>query len=210
MQAGQFGFTTQVKDSIGTAVAQNLILTVQLSRIPVISSILNAASFGSNGIAAPGSMLSVFASNLGLKDQFSGFPNTNLNGVSVTFNGSQVPLFALAASQNQINILAPENLPESGTVDVKVTSPTGTSASFPLQMQPARPGIFRLRDPSDSNRTYGLALLANTAWLAIPAGTATALKIPANCSDDAVNVQSSCGQPVRPGDVVQIYVTGFD
>jgi uncharacterized protein (TIGR03437 family) len=177
--------------------------------MPVVSSILNGASFGSSGFAAPGSILSIFCSNLGSDEQLSAFPNTNVRGVSVTFNGTQAPIFAVVPTQNQINVLAPENLQDSGMVNVVVTTPIGTSAAYPLLMQPARPGIFGLTDPSDRSRRYGLGLLANTAWLAVPSAVAAAVRIPLNCTADHVSRQSICGQPLVAGDIAQLYVTGL-
>ena len=208
-QVGAFPLTVQVRDSAGTVATQRLTLTVLPSRMPVVSSIVNGASFGSSGFAAPGSILSIFCSNLGTNEQLSAFPSTNVSGVSVAFNGTQVPIFAVVPSQNQINVLAPDNLQDSGVVNVVVTTPTGISTAYPLQMQPARPGIFGLVDPSDRSRRYGLALLANTSWLAIPSAVAAAVRIPTNCSAEHVSVQSICGQPLAGGDIAPLYLTGL-
>jgi uncharacterized protein (TIGR03437 family) len=67
--------------------------------------------------------------------------------------------------------------------------------------------MYFLADPSTKNRFNALAQFNNTAWLAMPASTAAALKIPA-CTPD-FNPLSMCGQPAAPGDVLVLYGTGL-
>src|SRR6185369_14767802 len=103
-----------------------------------VTAVVNGASFSqTNIVAAPGSILSLFGCNFGFNDNFSAFPATSFQGLSVTFNGTAGPLFAVAAAANQINVLAPTELPETGTVKVQVISSTGPSGTFTLQMAPA-------------------------------------------------------------------------
>lgn len=207
-QSGQFPAQFQVQDSNGATAKLSLTLTVEIPK-PAISSVVNGASFAPGSLAAPGSILSVFASSLGTQDQLNGFPATSLDGVTVTLNGSPAPLFAVAATKSQINFFAPWDLPTSGEVSVVVTSPNGASQAYQLQMAPAAPGIFRLADPSKPGRQYAVALLSGTAWLPIPSATAAALHLPSNCSSGLVNKQSACGQPARAGDVLEIFTTGL-
>ena len=131
-----------------------------------ISAITNGASFLNTGTAAPEEMISLFANGLGSTNQLTGvFPATTAQGVSVTINGIAAPIFALAATGSQINLIVPSETPTTGTVQVQLTTPTGTSLDFPLIMSAAVPGIFLISDPSNPSAAncrgavcqYGLA-----------------------------------------------------
>ena len=176
---------------------------------PAISALVNAGSFAPNSPAAPGSLLSMFLTNLSGQSSTGLFPSTTFDGLSVTFNGIPAPLFAVVPQAGQINVLAPAELAESGQVDVRITTTAGGSAVFPLQMTSASPGIFRINDPSDSNRHFAAAQLANTAWLAIPDSVAQAFGIPIDCAARGVSPAAQCGHPLRPGEFLQLYMTGL-
>ncbi|PYT28590.1 MAG: hypothetical protein DMG58_18210 [Acidobacteria bacterium] len=118
-------------------------------------------------------------------------------------------MFAVAASSNQINVLAPTELPEFGNVSVQVIGPGGSSSLLQVQMAPTAPGIFRLTDPSGVVPNNAAVLFANTAWLALPDSLATALHLPENCSASGMNPASYCAQPAHPGDYLQVFVTGL-
>ena len=172
-----------------------------------ISAIVSNASFGSSGTAAPGTIVSLFANGLGSADQTSGFPGTVFQNVSVSFNGTAAPLFHLVATQGQIDLLVPLELPESGTVNVQVNTPAGSTPNFPLKMSPASPGMYFIADPDTKNRFNALAQFNGTAWLDLPASTAAALKIPACAAN--TNPASLCGKPANTGDILVLYGTGF-
>jgi uncharacterized protein (TIGR03437 family) len=174
-----------------------------------ISAVVNAASFLNTDTAAPEEMLSIFANGLGSTNQLYGFPATTVEGVSVTLNGIPAPVIALAASGSQINVVAPSNLPTTGTVQVQLTTPTGTSIDYPLIMNPAVPGIFLVTVPSNPTADIAVAQFANTVWLVVPTSAATALQIPQNCTESNANPLSICGQPAAPGDYLVLYVTGL-
>jgi len=174
-----------------------------------ISSVVNAASFLNTDTAAPEEMISIFANGLGSTDQLYGFPATTVDGVSVTINGIPTPVTALAASGSQINLVVPSNLPTTGTVQVQLTTPTGTSIDFPLIMSPAVPGIFLVNDPSNPTADIAVAQFANTVWLVVPTSAAAALQIPQNCTESKANPLSICGQPAAPGDYLVLYTTGL-
>ena len=186
---------------------------------PTVGGIVSSASFAPNAPAAPGSILAVFGQNFGmLKDGFL-FPSTQFEaeGVSVLFDGTAAPLFGVFGDTPfpQINVLAPTDLPEMGQVQVEVTNSAGTSDVFILPMAPASTGIYRA-DPV--GRMYAAALVAfdpdvpnrgPTRHLAIPASTAVTLGIPTNCKADGVAPLADCGEPVSPGVILQIFVTGL-
>jgi len=88
-----------------------------------ITSLVSNASFASDRTTAPGSIVTIFANGLGSTDQPSGFPATKFQGIQVTFNGTPAPLFHLVAStaQQQIDLVVPNELPTSGTVNVQLS-----------------------------------------------------------------------------------------
>ena len=164
-----------------------------------ISSVVSNASFGSAGVISPGSIVSVFANGLGTNDQ----------STSVLFNGTAAPLFHVTASQGQIDLLVPYELPVSGTVNVQLRTATGNGLNYPVKMAAATPSLYFLADPAMAGRNNVLAQFNNTAWLALPDSTAAALKIPGNCSAAGVNAASLCGQPALAGDYLVLYTTGL-
>jgi uncharacterized protein (TIGR03437 family) len=174
-----------------------------------ISAVVNAGSFLNTNTAAPEEMVSIFANGLGTTNQLYGFPATTVEGVSVTFNGIAAPIVALAATGSQLNVVMPSNLPTTGTVQVQLTTPTGTSVDFPLIMSPAVPGIFLVSDPSNPTADIAVAQFANTVWLVLPTSAASALQVPQNCTVSNANPLSICGQPAAPGDYLVLYLTGL-
>ena len=176
---------------------------------PSIGAVVSAGSFAPNGAAAPGSILSLFVTNVLGETNTGLFPATEFAGLSVSFNGIPAPLFAVAPEAGQINVLAPLELPETGEVDVRIITAGGASAVFPLQMTSASPGIFLIHDPSNPSRRFAAAQLANTAWLAVPDGVAQALGLPTDCAAQGISPDSYCGRPLRPGDHLQLFLTGL-
>ncbi|MDQ6699150.1 MAG: IPT/TIG domain-containing protein [Acidobacteriota bacterium] len=174
-----------------------------------IGSVVNNASFASAGTASPGSIVSVFANGIGSTDQSLGFPATTFQGVSVSFNGTPAPIFHLTASQGQIDLLVPYELPTSGNVSVQLKTSTSTSLNYMLAMSPAAPGLYFLADPSTKGRFNVLAQFNNTVWLAMPEAMAAALKIPSGCTASNLNPLTLCGQPAAPGDFLVLYTTGL-
>ena len=176
-----------------------------------LTSILNNASFApaSIGTAAPGSFVTVYANGLGSTDQLTGFPATKFQGLQVTFNGIAAPLFHLIATgtPQQIDLLVPNELPTTGTVNVQLTTPTALYPNYTLNMVPASPGWYRIADPVVKTRFNVIAQFANTVWLALPASTTAALKAPACTS--STDPLSLCGQPATIGDYLVIYATGL-
>ncbi len=175
--------------------------------VPTVSAPLNAASFRSPGVVSAGAILSVFGTGFGTQDNYSVFPATAVNGVRVQFGTTPAPVFAFAATGGQINVLAPTDLPSTGTVSLTVQNPAGLSASQTVTLAPATPGIFFYSDPGVSTRRNAVAVAANTAWIAMPTAMAARMNLPTNCG--SLVPAAVCGQPAHRGDYVQIYVTGL-
>lgn len=115
------------------------------AQTPVVGAggVINAAN--GNGTVAPGSLVSIFGSNLGASvAQADTIPlSTSLGNVSVTFNGVPAPL--LFVSSGQINAQLPWNVLQSGTAGtatVVVTNNKQVSTAQTLQVGPFSPGIF--------------------------------------------------------------------
>jgi uncharacterized protein (TIGR03437 family) len=174
---------------------------------PFVSAVLNAGSFRSPGTVAPGSIVSIFGTGFGPSDSLATFPMTTVNNTTVTFNNTPAPLFAVAALEGQINALVPTELPTSGTVDVMIKDSNGTSSVQTLNLAPAVPGMFFLADPSLPSRRNAIALLADSAWIAMPVSMGAALGLPA--AGPEIGKGSTCAQPAHVGDVLQLFVTGL-
>ena len=194
---------------IGGQTSSEVILPVSGEGIPVVCSAVNAASFEADAPAAPGSIMSLFAMNIGEQENLRAFPAVDFNDMSVTFNSLPAPLFAVVPANGQINLLAPTELPEMGEVEVRITNAIGESMAFSLEMTSANPGIFRVTDPSEPDRVFAAALLNGTRWFALPDSTAAALGLPTNCAEQRIHRLSFCAQPVAAGDFIQIFVTGL-
>ena len=180
--------------------------------IPVINNVVNAASFGLDGLGSAGAILTIFGSNFGSASDLSLFPATVFNGVSVTFDGVPVPLFALVPGQ--INLLAPTDLPAAGMVEVRVTHSAGVSDAFMLDMRSATPGMFNFpADPTDLTSSIAIATYhvngIDTVWLVTSAATAAAYGIPTDCAANQIDPGSPCGEPAAAGDVLTLWVTGL-
>ena len=194
-----------VNITVGGASSNTVTLLVG-SSVPQINAIVNGATFKA-GTAAPNSFVSIFGSSFGSEDSASNiFPANGFNQVAVLVNGGAVPLYTVAGTKGQINIVLPSELAESGTALVQVTNAQGLSATFQLPLAADSVGVFRIADPSNPGRKNGAVLFSNSAWKVMPLSMAAALGLPSCAS---VTKASVCGQPAKVGDEIQIYLTGL-
>lgn len=196
--------------SVDGVQSNSVTLPVTSEPIPIVYAVDNSATFQRDAVA-PGSIVSIFGLNFGTTNDYSLFPATSYQDVSVTINGTPVPLFAVSGSQSQINAYIPADLPlhsAQGNV-LQVVNPAGTSASYQLSASPDAPGIYRLTDPANASDQSAAALLAGTAWLAISQSLASALNIPTDCAAQHISTLSTCAQAARAGDVVEVFMTGL-
>jgi uncharacterized protein (TIGR03437 family) len=108
--------------------------------------VLNGASFTKGQAVAPGSLVSIFGTNLATTTaSASSVPlSTTLGGVSVTFNNIAAPLVFVshsAANGDQINAQIPYELAGSSSAQVVVNDGTA-SAPQTVQLAAQAPGIF--------------------------------------------------------------------
>ncbi|MCZ6491924.1 MAG: putative Ig domain-containing protein, partial [Acidobacteria bacterium] len=134
------------------------------------NSVVNGASFRaateSGGAVAPGSIVSIFGTDLaGTTEAASAVPlPTTLGDTTVTFNGIEAPLFAISAGQ--INAQVPFTL-LPGEVSVQVKRGSEASAVQTVAVAAVSPGIFAL---SQNGTGQGAVLIANSAIFAAPSG----------------------------------------
>ncbi len=153
--------------------------------------VINAASFAKNQVVAPGSLVSIFGSNLAPSvTSASAIPlPMALAGVSVTFNGITAPLVFVAPGQ--INAQLPWDVlggTQSGTATVVVNTPSGSSPPKSVNIGPFSPGIFAV------SFGVGRAIAINQdGTLAAPVGAVPGLTT----------------HPAKPGDIVILLGTGL-
>ena len=124
--------------------------TLDAQSFPVVSAngVVNSASFASptapNGSLAPGSMATVFGSNLAagpVQATTTTLPTSLGDTDSLTVGAAAAPLFFV--SPGLINFQVPFDTPR-GTVNVAVTRGGKTSAAQRVEIVPASPGIFTM------------------------------------------------------------------
>ncbi len=191
-----------------TAVIQNQSRTVQFTvnavgRIPEVSLVgfVNGASFqqgwvpgstgtifgvglmeGVDGVALPSPNVSAALSAPG-SAQAAGIWPLEFHGVTVTVNGIRAPILGLANinGQEQINIQVPFGIPAPGSVPVVLTNNGSSTTISGVLIAALQPAVFQVAVEGGS---YAAALHADYS-----------LVTPSN--------------PVHPGDVVQLYLTGL-
>lgn len=158
---------------------------------PAIGSagVVNGASFAS-GIQA-GSWVAIFGQNLASAartltsaDLVNGALPTSLGGVSVSINNK--PAYIYYVSPAQINVQAPADA-GTGPVQVTVTNSAGTSAAASATLLAVAPAFF-----------------ASGGFVAAVRSDATII----NGTGAAISGYSTAAA-ARPGDVLQLYGTGF-
>ena len=176
------GYTTPV------TVPVTLVLSAAVpSPAPVITAVVNGASFSANQSIAPNTYVTIVGTNLSTATNtwnnsiVGGQLPTSLNGVTVTFSG--LPGYISYVSPTQINVLAP---PMSGTASVQVNNNGATSSPLTVGAAPESPAFFELSgSQAIATRTdYSYAAKNGT----IPGLTTT---------------------PAKPGDILILWGTGF-
>jgi uncharacterized protein (TIGR03437 family) len=153
---------------------------------PVISAMVNAASFSAGGIV-PGEIATIFGTNLTSDTGInltSGLPlPTTFLKVSVIVNGSPAPLFAIdnVNGQQQINFQVPWEVAGRPNAMVAVANNGGTGPAVAVPVLAAQPGIISY---SAGGNNFGLILHADFQL-------------------------ADTGHPVVAGETVLIYCTGM-
>jgi uncharacterized protein (TIGR03437 family) len=104
-----------------------------------------------------------------------------LAGVSATADGK--PVGIVFASNGQLNLVLPFDLPETGNVDLVVTVDDVPSEPYRLTMGPASPGVFTVLNAD---------------------GSVNDEDRPANAGDEVSLLVSGLGRPAADGDALRI------
>ncbi|HZT28900.1 MAG TPA: hypothetical protein VFA33_03385 [Bryobacteraceae bacterium] len=164
------------------------------AQTPSIASggIVNAATFAPRQPVCPGSLATIFGTNLAPGTaQAASIPlPVSLNGVAVTFNGLPAPL--LFVSPNQINLQVPwEALPSgtsAGTAAVVVTVNGASSVRQSVPLAAAAPAVFTFEFGS---------------------GQAVAVNLDATVTAVESGVAGLASHSAAPGDIILLYATGL-
>jgi len=143
--------------------------------------VVNAASYSPSEPLAPGTMVSIFGSNLANgTSSASKLPlGTQLSGTLVTIGGKAAPL--LYAGQGQINAIIPYGLPVNTSTQVIVQQGNAYTSPEPIALSAANPGIFT----KSGNGTGQGIIIRPDGQYAQP------------------------GTPAKPGDEITIYAAGL-
>jgi uncharacterized protein (TIGR03437 family) len=160
--------------------------------------VVNGASFAKGQPVSPGGLVSIFGTGLVSKLATADtVPLSNsLGGVTVTFADlPPAPLLAVipgvpGQSDDQINAQVPWEIGSgTGSVNMMVTTPNGTSAPVAVNFAPSMPGFF---SAAAGGQLYAIAVNSSDSSLVWPQGLA-----------------ASGSHPAKAGDVLIIYATGL-
>jgi uncharacterized protein (TIGR03437 family) len=167
-------------------------------KAPVVSSggIVSASAFGEFTSVAPGSWIEIYGSNLAADTRswtgadFTGInAPTSLDGTLVTIGGQAA--FVDYISPTQVNALIPSNVP-TGTQQLTLTAPGGTTASVNLTVNPVEPGLLAPPNFNIGGTQYVVAQFADGTY-ALSTGAIAGLT----------------SRPAVAGDILVIYGIGF-
>ncbi|MDR3702223.1 MAG: hypothetical protein P4L56_21430 [Candidatus Sulfopaludibacter sp.] len=174
---------------------------------PVVAEggVLNGASFVKGQAVAPGSLVSIFGTNLASANALANsipISTTLANSVTVTFNGVAAPLLGVfhdPVNGDQINAQLPWEV-SNGTANVVVNNSNGSSAPVGVNIGPS-PGIF-------ASGTQAIAYGNSDGIIAAANGSIPGLTThPAKINDPATLVILATGlgpvnPPVQTGNIV--------
>jgi uncharacterized protein (TIGR03437 family) len=170
----------------GKTLANQMDFNVTLSngaRVPSVEpgKVVNGASFVPQAPVSPGSLISIFGSQLadGVALGYAPF-QTTLGGTQVVLGGKPLPL--LYTSDAQINAQVPFEVPVNSQLQLLVQRGSALSVGEPLTVAPAQPAIF-----TQSETGSGQGSIVNAV----------------------TNVLADSNAPVGAGDIVAIYCTGL-
>jgi uncharacterized protein (TIGR03437 family) len=153
--------------------------------------VVNGATFGAGQPISPGSIVSVFGSDLAVGTATAGsipLPTSLSDVVSVTFNGVPAPLFYV--SPGQINAQAPWELAGAASVNVVVNRSTGSSVPVSAPAAMFSPGIFTMRQ---TGQGQGVAVIYPDNSFAAPAGS----------------IPGAASRPAAHSDILTVWGTGL-
>jgi uncharacterized protein (TIGR03437 family) len=176
--------------------AQNNVIRLLTPAPPSIGGVVTASAFGGFKSIAPGTWIEIYGTNLASdsRDWSGAFNGVNaptaLGGTKVTIGGQAA--FISYISPGQVNALVPSNV-ATGVQQITVTAATGTSAAYPVVVNPTAagmlaPGYLNIGGAQDLG-----ALFPDFQTFVAPPGA----------------ISGYASRRARPGDVIVIFGIGF-
>jgi len=160
------------------------------------SGVITAVAFGGGTVAAPGSWIEIYGTNLATTTRtwsgsdFNGRQApTSLGGTTVSIGGRAA--FVAYVSPTQVNVQLPSNI-GTGVQQLTVTTSAGTSSPYAIQLAATQPGLLALPSFLINNKQFVTALFANQTFVMDP-GT----------------IPGANTRPAKPGETIVMYGTGF-
>ncbi len=156
--------------------------------------VISALAFGGAAAIAPGSWIEIYGSNLAVDARSWGGTDfkgtaapTSLDGTSVSVAG--VPAYVDYISAGQVNAQVPSGIP-AGTRQVTVTTASGSSAPYAIQVNNLQPGLLAL---SVAGTQYVEATLTDGKTYIFPPASVSGLT----------------SRQAKPGETISLYGIGF-
>jgi uncharacterized protein (TIGR03437 family) len=183
--------------NIYVADTQNSVIRLMTPAPPSISGVITASAFGGFTSIAPGAWIEIYGSALAADSRawtsadFKGVnAPTSLDGTTVTIGGQSA--FISYISPGQVNALVPSNV-STGQQQITVTTALGTSAAYPVIVNPTEAGMLAKPNFKIGGMQYVGALFPDLQTFVAPPGA----------------VPGVTSQRAKPGDVIVIFGTGF-
>lgn len=171
--------------------------TLRPPAAPTVTSVISAGAFGAFNAIAPGSWIELYGTNFAVGNQvwaggdFDGvFAPTKLGGVTVTIGGR--PAFVNYVSPTQVNVQVPSNV-GSGAQAVVVTTPTGSSSAFNINVESIKPGFLAPSSFNIRGTQNIVALFPDNTTYVLPPGAIAGVN----------------SRRARPGETITLYGIGF-
>jgi uncharacterized protein (TIGR03437 family) len=160
------------------------LLTFDAPPVLGVGGIVNAASYAGSAPVAPGSLISLFGTKMGVTASAGTVPlPTSLGGSSIAIAGQLVPLTFM--SDGQVNAMVPYGVSVNTNMQAIVTRGASYSAPQSVTVADAAPGVFT---KDGSGQGQGLVFVADAS------GSQTL---------------ADASHPAKAGDAIVIYCTGL-
>ena len=176
---------------------QNNVVRLMTPAPPAIGGVVTASAFGGFRSIAPGTFIEIYGSNLAANSRswngadFNGVnAPTSLDGTTVTIGGQSA--FVGYINPGQVNVLVPSNV-ATGVQQITVTAATGTSAAYPVIVNPTAAGMLAPGYLNIGGAQYLGALFPDFQTFVAPPGA----------------VSGYASRRAKPGDVIIIFGVGF-
>ena len=190
------GIWVDASGNIYVSDAQNNVIRLLTPAPPSIGGVVTASAFGGFKSIAPGTWIEIYGSNLAASSldwggAFNGASApTSLGGTKVTIGGQ--PAFVGYINPGQVNAVVPSNV-ATGVQQITVTAATGTSAAYPVIVNPTAAGMLAPGYLNIGGAQYLGALFPDFQTFVAPPGA----------------VSGYASRRAKPGDVIIIFGVGF-